>query len=226
MTATKKTAAWVFAMLCTTFLSAQTLNWESLTTEQQHLANANFGLEHGVIYGIGYGYQLPTRRFPMLATADFSMPSGGDAFDDLKTRMGVEVNWLNMHHFRVSTKLQAVYRLTENDFVRLNSFGSELSGTVGYYRAHWFLAAEMGYDKAISTHFKHSSAYRKSFPAVDVQDGWYEPATGGNIYYGLQTGCSFGRNDIYLKAGKILTQDFKTPPLVPIYGQIGYNRRF
>jgi hypothetical protein len=227
MTATKKLGVWICAMLGTTILSAQTLNWERLTiAEQKHLANLNFGLEHGVIYGIGYGYKLPTQRFPMLATVDFSMPSGGDAFDDFKTRIGVDMNLLKVNHFRFSAKLQAIYRLTKNDFVRLNNFGSELSGVLGYYRSHWFLAAETGFDKAISTHFKHNSAYRISFPKANVQDGWYEPATGGNFYYGLQTGVSFGRNDITIKAGKVLTQDFKTTPLLPIYGQIGYNRRF
>jgi hypothetical protein len=227
MIATKITGVWICAMLCTTFLSAQTLNWERLTaSEQKHLANLNFGLEHGVIYGMAYGYQLPARRFPMLATVNFSMPSGGDAFDDFKTRIGVDVNLLQINHFRFSAKLQAIFRRTQNDFVRLNNFGSELSGALGYYRSGWFFAAEAGFDKAISTHFKHRSAYRTSYPKVNVQDGWYEPATGGNFYYGVQTGFSFGRNDIYLKAGRMLTQDFKTAPLVPFYGQLGYNRRF
>lgn len=91
----------------------------------------------------------------------------------------------------------------------------------GYYQKKWYVSGEAGFDKAIVTHFKHSDLYKQNFPSV--QDGWYQPATGGNFYYGLQTGVSFKRNDIYLKAGKILTQDFSTAPLVPFHLEIGYN---
>jgi hypothetical protein len=60
----------------------------------------------------------------------------------------------------------------------------------------------------------------------NAKDGWYEPATGGNFYYGVQTGYSFGNNDVTLKAGKVIQQDFKTDPVIPFYFQLGYNRRF
>ena len=91
----------------------------------------------------------------------------------------------------------------------------------GYYKPKWFVAGEAGFDKAIVTQFKHKDLYKQNFPSV--KDGWYEPATGGNFYYGLQTGLSFRRNDIYLKAGKILAEDFSTKPMVPFYLQFGYN---
>ena len=99
-----------------------------------------------------------------------------------------------------------------------------MSGIVGYYRPKWFVAGEFGFDKAIVTHFRHSKAYKDQYPGV--VDGWYEPATGGNLYYGLQAGFSFRKQDIFLRAGKILTQDYKTTPMVPIYGQLGYNIKF
>ena len=38
----------------------------------------------------------------------------------------------------------------------LLNFGSDMSGIIGYYRAHFFVAGEAGFDKAIVTHFKHS----------------------------------------------------------------------
>lgn len=218
--------ALVFTMLCASFLPAQTINWARLGAEQKQIASLNAGLEHSVRFGAAYHYQLPTKRFPTLASVDFSMPSGGDAFDDFKIRMGWQVNWWTMRHFRFSTKLNGVFRRTENDVVRLTNFGAEGIGTLGYYRKRWVVAAEVGFDKAISTHFKHSDSFRAAYPKVNVQDGWYEPATGGNFYYGLQTGFSMKRTDIYLKAGRVLTQDFKTKPLVPIYAEIGINRRF
>jgi hypothetical protein len=39
----------------------------------------------------------------------------------------------------------------------------------------------------------------------------------------LQVGYSFKRNDLYLKAGQVITQDFKTKPFIPFYLQLGYN---
>ena len=46
------------------------------------------------------------------------------------------------------------------------------------------------------------------------------------FFIGLQTGFSFKKHDIYLTAGKIITQDFKTTPLIPFYTKLGYNMKF
>jgi hypothetical protein len=216
----------VLFLLCATFLPAQTINWARLTADQKHTVSLNAGLEHGVRFGAAYHYQLPAQKYPMLASMDFSMPSGGDAFDDFKVRMGWQVNWWTLRHFRFSTKLNGIFRCTSNELARLTNFGAEGIGALGYYRKYWLIAAEVGFDKAISTHFKHSESYRTAYPNANPRDGWYEPATGGNFYYGLQTGFSMKRTDIYLKGGRMLTQDFKTQPLVPIYAEIGLNLRF
>ncbi len=205
-------------------MNAQTINWASLKEENKHIVNASFGLEYGVIYGLGYGYQIKTRLFPIVANLEYSFPSGNKIFDDFKTKIGGQIRWIEYHGFQFSTKIYGVFRRYENDFVRLVNFGSDMSGIIGYYRPKLFVAGEVGFDKAIVTHFKHSKAYKDQYP--DVVDGWYEPATGGNFYYGLQAGFSFRKQDIYLRAGKILTQDFKTTPMVPIYGQLGYNIKF
>ena len=192
--------------------------------ENKHIVNANFGLEYGVIYGLGYGYQIKTRLFPIVVNVEYSFPSGNKILDDFKTKIGGQIRWIEFHDFQFSTKIHGVFRRYENDFVRLVNFGSDMSGIIGYYRPKLFVAGEVGFDKAIVTHFKHSKEYKDQYP--DVVDGWYEPATGGNFYYGLQAGFSFRNQDICLRAGKILTQDFKTTPMVPFYGQLGYNIKF
>jgi hypothetical protein len=205
-------------------VNAQTINWASLNEGSKHIVNANFGLEYGVIYGLGYGYQINSRLFPIVVKLEYSFPSGNKIFDDFKTKIGGQIRWIEYHGFQFSTKIHGVFRRYENDFARLVNFGSDMSGIVGYYRHKWFVAGEVGFDKAIVTQFKHSKAYKEQYPGV--VDGWYEPATGGNFYYGLQAGFSFRKQDIYIKAGKILTQDFKTTPMVPIYGQLGFNIKF
>ena len=213
-------SALILTMSC---LQAQTINWGSLDSNR-HIINANAGFDYGAVFGVGYGYQIKNNLFPMIANIEYSFPSGENLFDDFKTKIGVQISWFEFHHFQFSTKLHGVFRRYETDYARLVNFGSDLSGVVGYYRSKWFVAGEVGFDKAIITHFKHTGLYSDQFP--DVSNGWFGPTTGGNFYYGLQAGYSFGRNDLYIRAGKVLTQDFKTSPLIPAYAQLGYNIKF
>ena len=211
-------------MLWMSSVQAQSINWGSLDSADKHILHVNAGLEHGAVFGIGYGYQINNKLFPMVANMEYSFPAGENIFDDLKTKVGVQVSWIEIEHFQFSTKINGVIRRYENDNVRLVNFGSDLTGVIGYYRTKWFVATEVGFDKAIITHFKHSELYMEEFPGVS--DGWYGPTTGGNFYYGVQAGYSFGQHDTYVKAGRMLTQDFKTAPTLPMYGQVGYNIRF
>jgi len=199
---------------------SQTLNWENFKKDQKHIFNINAGAEHGVIFGAGYGYQLKS-KVPIVLNAEYSFPSGKNLVDDLKTKIGGQLRFYKTGNIHFTAKFYSVFRRYESDFARLVNFGSDLSATVGYYKTKWFVAGEAGFDKAIVTHFKHTAKYKALYP--NVKDGWYEPSTGGNFYYGLQTGYSFKKNDVYLKVGKIINQDFSTEPLVPISLQLGFN---
>ena len=200
----------------------QVINWKSLEKEERHLININAGADYGLTLGAGYGYQLKS-KIPVVLNVGYFFPTGKKLTDDFKTKLGGHIRLYQINNFQFSAKIQGVFRRYENSFVTLLNFGSDLSGIAGYYKPKWFIAGEAGFDKAIVTHFKHSAAYKQNFPSV--KDGWYEPATGGNFYYGLQTGFSFRQNDIYLKAGKVVTQDFSTIPLLPLYLEVGYNIR-
>jgi hypothetical protein len=201
---------------------SQVINWKSLDKKQRHLVNINAGAEFGLTAGAGYGYQLKT-KMPVVLNIEHSFPAGENITDDFKTRIGGYIRLYQVNNFQFSAKIQGVFRRYENPFARLLNFGSDMSGIAGYYKHNWFIAGEAGFDKAIVTHFKHTAAYKQNFPAV--KDDWYEPSTGGNFYYGLQTGFSFRQNDIYLKAGKVVEQDFSTAPILPYYLQVGFNIR-
>jgi len=205
-------------------VNAQTINWASLKEENKHIVNVNMGLDYGFTYGLGYGYQFKTWVFPTIANIEYSNPSGEKKLDDFKTKLGIHIRLVEFNNFQLSAKIQGVFRKYESDMVRLVNFGSDMNVMAGYYRKIWFFAAEGGFDKAIVTHFKHSQKAEDRFPGV--VGGWYLPATGGNYYYGLQTGFSFWKNDIYLKAGKVINQNLRTTPMLPFYAQVGYNLRF
>jgi hypothetical protein len=202
---------------------AQDINWAALKEKQRHIVNLNTGLLNGLVFSAGYGYKLKT-KLPVILNAEYSFPSGSNLLDDFKTKIGGQIRLYEVNDFQFSAKVQGVFRRYQNASVRMVNFGSDLSGVIGYYKPKWFVAGEFGFDKAIVTEFKHSESYRQTYP--DVKDGWYQPATGGNAYYGIQTGYSFNSSDLYLKAGQQLSQDFKTKSAVPYYLQVGFNKKF
>jgi hypothetical protein len=199
---------------------SQTLNWANLRKDQKHILTIQAGVEYGVIFGAGYGNQLRS-KIPIVLNADYSFPTGKRLFDDFKTKTGAQIRFYQTGDIHFSAKLYGLFRGYENDFARLINFGSDISATVGYYKTKWFVAGEAGFDKAIVTHFKHTESYKALYPMV--RDGWYEPSTGENFHFGLQLGCSFNKKDFFLKAGKIVIQDFQSQPLVPFTFQMGFN---
>jgi hypothetical protein len=211
---------YVFLILYAFKSQSQTINWKNISEEKPHLLNVNAGLEYGVVYGLGYGRYIKS-NLPILLNAEYSAPAGENIFDDLKLRIGGRVRLYSSGNFQFSANAYGVFRRYENDYARLVNFGSEISGVAGYYKSKWFLAAEVGFDKAVVTHFKHTDLYKLNFPGV--KDGWYEPSTGGNFYYGIQSGFSFKQSDIYIKLGKLVSQDFLTNPNIPFYASVGYN---
>lgn len=201
---------------------SQTLNFGNLKKEDKHIATLYAGLDYGLVYGLGYGYQLKSKK-PIILNIDFSLPSGENLLDDYKAKIGGQAKLYQIKNFHLIGKVQGIYRRNKTDYVRLTNFGAELSATVGFYKRKWFTAVEIGFDQAIVTNFKHSNIYKQIYPGV--QDGWYEPATGGNYYLGLQAGYSFKQSDIFIKGGTVSTQNFSNP-MLPFYAQLGYTIKF
>lgn len=202
-------------------LRAQSVNWGNLNGDKPHYLHVQAGIEHGAVFGLGYSHWWQTGPIGILGQIEFSTPSGEVLLDDFKTKLGGQINWWHSGSWYFSTKLQGIFRRYQSDIVRLVNFGSDLGATLGYFRPKWLFAAEVGFDKSIVSHFKHEDVYYTIHP--EVVDGWYEPSTGGNFYYGLQTGISFSSIDLIIKAGKIISQDFRSQPLLPLYGQLGIN---
>jgi hypothetical protein len=200
--------------------NSQTVNWNALE-DSKHIITAGIGWDYSVSYSLGYAYQLKTKA-PIVLTGNFSIPSGEKLLDDFKTKIGGQVVLLNKSNMKGSITLNGIYRRYKNPLVRLQNFGSELKGTLGYYKPKWFVGGEVGFDRAIVTHFKHSETFKETI-FTDIKDDWYEPSTGGNFQYGIQTGYSFNKSDITLNIGMVTTQDFKTTPLIPYYLMLGYN---
>lgn len=205
--------------LTITCTNAQVINWSSFS-DSKRLVAANLGLDHSLSLGVGYSYRL-NKKSPFLFNTELSLPFGNTVLDDFKTKIGAQFLLLNNGSFKGILSLQGIYRRYQNSMVRMQNFGSEAGAVFGYYRTKGFIAAQVGFDKAIVTHLKHSSTYREDVYA-DVIDGWYGPATGGNVVFGIQTGYSFKRQDLTLSVGRVLAQDFRPTPLLPFSLKIGW----
>jgi hypothetical protein len=204
------------------FSLCQTVNWRSLQSGEKHIVNLNAGWDYSANFGVSYGYRLNS-GIPLIIGTEFSLPTGKKSLDDFKTKLGVQAEIFHLNHFSATVKVHGIYRQYQSEFVSLSNFGSELSALIGYYRPRWYSAIELGFDKAIITHIDHSSLMEEYYP--EIKDGWYIPS-GGNFSYGLQVGYSVSTYDIYFKTGKIVTQDFRTKPSMPLYLQLGFSKRF
>lgn len=204
--------------------TSQNINWENPAQGHQQVY-LGAGADYGIVYHLGYAYKIRRQHLlPAIAHIEYSFPSGKTVFDDYKVKIGGQVRLVKFGHFQFTAKIDGIYRRYKNDFARLLNFGGEISGIIGYYHPRWFAVVETGFDKAIVTNFKHSAHYKSQFS--EAQDGWYEPASGGNFYYGVQGGGSFGRHDLSLRLGFVLAQDFKSKPFFPYYGALSYMVRF
>lgn len=200
---------------------SQNINWQNFTKKHKHIVSVNIGLDYGTTVGVGYGYKLNS-KLPIVLNAEYTMPFGEKVFDDFKTKIGVQIEVFEISNFSTTVKAHGVFRRFENDNARFLNFGSDFSVISGYYKPKWYIAGEFGFDKAIVTHIKHGDVMREYFP--EIKSGWYIP-TGGNFNYGIQSGFSFGRNDLNIKIGKLIAQDFKTTPTFPFCFQFSINRK-
>jgi hypothetical protein len=201
---------------------AQSLNWRNLEKGNLHIINVNAGWDYGMTAGLGYGRKLPI-KLPLVLNVDYSAPFGEKVFDDFKARLGGQAELYRWRNFSVSAKMNAVFRRYQDEMAQLSSFGSEFSTTVGYYKPKWFAAGEFGFDKAIATHIRNSDIMKANYPGI--KNGWYVP-TAGNFFFGILTGYSFRNNDLYLRAGKEMTQHGKESNSLPVYLQLGFNMKF
>lgn len=198
----------------------QSINWRSFESSQR-MASVGVGLDQGLIYSAGYAQRFG--RQPLVLTLGASLPSGRNWIDDFNVRLGLQVEVVRMGNWSATLKADGVLRRFENPYARLVNWGGTFGAVAGYYKPTWYVATELGFDKAIITHVRHSTQMLDGLPGL--RNGWYIP-TGGTFRYGLQAGASLGKTDLTLRAGRLLGQDVKTVPLLPIYAQLGINRRF
>ena len=182
----------------------------------------SMAVDPAVITSVGYG------RFTTLfgATTSLGFEVGvvaGDAeLGDYRVRLGGEVQLVRRGAFRVAASAAFMTRGTSNWVFRAVNFGSDFGATAGVYRRGWFVAGEVGFDKAIITHLKHTQEYRDQY--YGAKDGWYLN-NGGTGRLGIITGRAVGGAELLLRAGIARTQGGEALA-VPAYLTIGLGFGF
>lgn len=203
-------------------LAAHAQNFGVLEDDTQ-VTTVTAGAEHGLVVGLGYARVVPVAGVPVVVGGEAELQWAEVDVSDFRLRAGALVPIAGHGAWKLIGGLHAIARGTENDVARMINLGTDVSVLAGYYRPRWFAALEGGFDWALATHIDHSDAYRMQVYA-DVRDGWYK-APGGTFRYGVQSGVSFGGNDIVLRAGRMhdIDGDLK---LFPFYATLGYGRRW
>lgn len=213
----------VCIILCSSIGHSQSINWSNTDTNSTHMTYLSIGYDYGVTTQVGYGYQLK-KDWPLWAQVDISIPMGSALFDDTKTRLGVQLKAFSFNNFAVITRIHVNYRTYQNSFVGMKSFGSEASVATGWYGSRWLFELEAGFDKAITTQLNHTDKFKESY--ASVQDGWYHN-TGGNWFYGIKAGRTFGTNLIAsIELGVTNAQGPGPNALLPRYFGLGIVKPF
>lgn len=203
---------------------SQIVNWRSLSDDQHNIVQLGFGYDYGVTAHVGYRRAVVLIA-PVLLGVDYSVPMGNNLLDDFKLRLGGEIEVVRVEGFSATLRIMSILRRYQNDFVRIVSFGSDFSATVGYFHSAWYAAGEFGFDKSITSHLKHSDTIKK-YVFAGIRDGWYIP-TGGHYYYGIQGGKTIGETfDVSLRVGATDAQGTDGDAVVPYYVQLALGVRF
>lgn len=202
---------------------SQSINWRSMREDQSNVLQLNLGYDFGVTSQISYNRSLNMFR-PVVLGLDFSFPMGRDLVDDFKVRLGGQIEIAEVNGFSVTVRIASVFRRYQSEMVSISSFGSDFAVLAGYCAPTWSVAGEFGFDKAITSHIKHSDIMRTYFP--EIKDGWYVP-TGGHYYYGVQGEKTLGENlDLLLRLGETKAQADDENAVLPLYLQLGVGVRF
>jgi hypothetical protein len=179
---------------------AQEVNLSRLDDESVNRIYVRTGVEHAFVAGLGYARVVPVLGRRVLIYGDLTLPWAGLDFSDYRVRVGALVPIVGTGGFQLAGTFAPTLRGLEDTAARMTNLGLDLGVVGGYYSRHWFVAAELGFDWAITTYIRHSDEYRTQGYA-DARDGWYAPA-GGIFRYGLQAGATFGRYDLVLRVGQ------------------------
>lgn len=204
-------------------VSAQEVNFGAIDDEASNMMHVRTGAEYAFVVGAGYTRIFHVAGRPLLLTGDLTVPWATFDLSDYRLRIGVMAPIVGRKRWKLAGRFTPTVRGLKNRVSRMTNVGIDVALVGGYYGSRGFLVGELGVDWAITTRVKHSAAYRSAV-FEGARDGWYFNA-GGNFYYGLVGGPSFGRFDLVLRVGQ--GRDIRADiQLLPFYATLALNARW
>ncbi len=181
------------------------------------------GVDPAVIPSIGYDRVASLFGRTAQVGVEGGVVAGEADLRDFRARLSGRVQLVRYGGLRLAASAAAITRGTDNDVFRAVNFGADLGATGGFYQRGWFVAGEIGFDKAVMTHVTHTKQYRDENYA-EAKNGWYLD-NGGTWRFGVASGVAIGRTELMLRAGIPRTQGGESLPL-PAYVSLGLGVRF
>jgi hypothetical protein len=178
-----------------------------------------FGLDPAIVGSVGIGRVVSPFGHHVHLVGELGLAGSRDmGADDARFRFGLQSSLAQWKSLHVTGSVLAIARTTENTVYRGYNFGADLAATVGVHRPRWFAAGEIGRDKAVITHVRHTSWYRNTYYA-GAKDGWYLDA-GGTVRYGVAAGVAKGNVELSTRVGVLKTEKYNAL-MPPGYATVG-----
>jgi hypothetical protein len=219
-----KGAGWGVVLLALLPMTSMHAQWNlALQRPGTDHLYVNAGLDPAVITSIGYGRTLSAFGATAQLFAEAGVVAGDADLRDFRARLGAQLELAHVGRVRLGGRASFVTRGTENRIFRSVNMGVAVTGSAGLYGRRWFAATEVGFDKALLTHLRHSEEYRVvHFP--EAKDGWYLD-NGGTWGLGAMMGRTMGRSEAVVRVGVSRTQRWETPS-IPGYVVLGWGVAF
>ena len=212
--------AFLASMAAPLAAQAQALNYGTLDAQRPNTVHAEVGAEYAFVMSGGYSRTIQLGDRPLVVGGMLTVPWAKLDLHDYQLRSTVAAPLVGDRKWKLVGRVAPTLRGTKNDINRMTGFATDFSFLGGYYAPRGFVAADLGFDWAISTHIKHSDEYRRTHYA-GAKDGWYA-TPGGNFHAGLQGGFSVRSVDFTLRFAHV--RDVRLQPLfLPFAATAGVN---
>ena len=206
----------IMFFVAVSFISAQSLNWNSIEKANSSQVYLNLGFDFGMTTQLGFALKLKAKK-PILLVSDISVPMGNE-LNDYKFRLGAQMQVLSFKSLKTSIQYMSILRRYETNLVRQIGIGQMLSMTTGIHKEGWSVAFELAYDASVASHLKHTDELRNMYS--NIQDAWYRN-TGGQWQIGFQASKKIGRIELNIRAGAINARGEDVDALLPAYAGLG-----
>jgi hypothetical protein len=194
-------------------------------TAASNAVSLSGGLDSALVAQLDYTrkWTLDSWSAPILLKARVQAPVFGFDLNDSLLGVGVRSALFEWGGWKLQLGLEPHLRNAQNPLFTAHTLGLALLVAPGYQSETWGVQLELGYERALWTHLRHSAQYR-TLVYTDAKDGWYS-GSAGTFRGGFGAGLRLGSFELSTHAGAV--SNFGVMPLsLPFYATLGVGYAF